>query len=305
MPDLATATGGAGQRLPHGEARGLRTEVGAEQRRREVAAAEQLAAIPRSSATGTRGTRASAITWTRAVLQANAGPRSERSQANGPSFPARSLNPAGTRAPVEPSRLGVRPFEYVCVRDGSGDVVRGDPGCPVLPLSECPTARFHSAGYAAAGTASKPDRPCAHIEEDHLHDGFPVDVPALIRQDDAIGNANAIGSLVPWSQAVGVRDASVVGAGTPRNRRSAAPISARALAPDRITSTAGSDVWIWPRHGRCRASTPAAASASAYAAPSSLSGSNSHVTTRAGGRADRSRARSGDALGCRRSVESA
>ena len=35
----------------------------------------------------------------------------------------------------------------------------------------------------------------------------------------------------------------------PTNRRSAAPISARAAAADRIMSTAGTDVWIWPRQG--------------------------------------------------------
>ncbi len=52
--------------------------------------------------------------------------------------------------------------------------------------------------------------------------------------------------------------------------------------PTAPTCGSGRDTARW------RASTPAAASASAYAAPSSRSGSNSHVTTSAGGRPDRS-----------------
>ncbi len=48
-----------------------------------------------------------------------------------------------------------------------------------------------------------------------------------------------------------------------RKWRSAAAISSRAPTPDRITSTNGIEVWIWPRQGRWRASTPAAASAAA------------------------------------------
>lgn len=69
--------------------------------------------------------------------------------------------------------------------------------------------------------------------------------------------------VATWRHAAVVAVSSFTRTEAPRNRRSAAPTSSRAPTAERITSTAGTDVCIWPRHGRWRASTPAAASASA------------------------------------------
>jgi predicted ATPase len=131
-------------------------------------------------------------------------------------------------------------------------------------------------------------------------------LPETRERVDAKALLAALGGAAPGASRQRLaQDSMAAGADTPKKRPSAVPISARAAAADRITSTDGTDVCIWPRQGRWRASTPAAAKAAAYAAPSSRSGSNSQVTTSAGGRLDRSAARSGDALGRCRSAGSA
>ena len=89
-----------------------------------------------------------------------------------------------------------------------------------------------------------------------------------------------------------------------RSCRSALAIRARTGAPEITTSTMVNDWWVWPRARTCSVGTPAASSAAAYASPSSRRGSNSAVTTIAGGSPDRSSARKGANRGSRRSAAS-